>query len=152
VNAGACRVLRAGLVAITYALSGVGVAASEASNADPRPGAAPAIAPTVEVTPAAARGSIESLAGYLGAMQVHIELRRRTLEDAARIADAVDSLASLGRAGAYLAGEAALAASFAILRAPLVDVGRRLSQGVVMGLASTVAGAGLLFAGAQALT
>lgn len=103
-------------------------------------------------SPEALRARLEHVTlGYFRTIAAELEPGRRTLEDAARIADTVDSLASLGRAGAYLAGEEALATSFGILRAPLVDVGRRLSQGVVMGLASSVAGAGLLFAGAQAL-
>jgi len=103
-------------------------------------------------SPEALRDRLErATLGYWRSIAAELEPGRRTLEDAVRIADTVDSLASLGRAGAYLAGEEALATSFALLRAPLVDVGRQLSQGVVMGLASTVAGAGLLFAGAQAL-
>ena len=62
------------------------------------------------------------------------------------------TLLTLGSAGAYLVGDEALAASFAVMRSPVLELTRMLSQGTLATLAPAVAGVGLLFAGAQALS
>lgn len=64
----------------------------------------------------------------------------------------LDALFTLGRAGAYLAGQETLANLFTVTRTPVLDFATTLTQGALLGtLASSAAGAGLLFAGVQAL-
>jgi len=76
-------------------------------------------------------------AGMPGAVDVH----------------ALEALFTLGRAGAHLAGQDALANVFTVTRSPVLDFANVISQGALLGtLASSTAGVGLLFAGVQALS
>jgi hypothetical protein len=66
---------------------------------------------------------------------------------------ALEALFTLGRAGAHLAGQDALANVFTVTRSPVLDFAAVVSQGALLGtLASSTAGVGLLFAGVQALS
>lgn len=64
----------------------------------------------------------------------------------------LDALFTLGRAGAYLAGQEALANAFAVTREPVMEFASAVTQGALLGtLGSSAASLGLLFAGVQAL-
>jgi hypothetical protein len=64
----------------------------------------------------------------------------------------LEALFTLGRAGAYLAGQQTLANVFAVTRSPVLDFASIATQGALLGaIGPSAAGVGLLFAGVQAL-